>query len=362
MSRLAVTKNSFIYLDFLRLLRLVFIKVSSSFHKFGRFSLRKKIKLVPLHLRRALKPRKPRRYIRRFYRRIFRSRYIKSFRPSQLKILKINETFLFGDTVKTINSMKPFFHIKNIFNLNEFLMYDFYNFHKNRIHKQSKGIPRRLREYTTKFWKKINFFYYIRDSIDVFRTHTLQFFKLWDKTDRRNTLVFKGFRGFSPLAYIWFFEFSLTYFLIKIRFSESMPQSLVMVLGGVVFINGSSSTERWDPVHPGNFIQLVFSPYLLLRLRKLIIQVFKFLRKTRKFLRKTILRSRKYRIKLPYITSKSQYMVANKPTHFRLFEIDYKSASAVLLPLKSPKIYLSAITMFWTNFWNYRLTIWKYDI
>ena len=151
LSRLAVTKNSFIYLDFLRLLRLVFIKVSSCFHKFGRFSLRKKIKLVHPHLRRVLKPRKPRRYIRRFYRRIFKSRYIKSFRPSQLKILKINETFLFGDTVKTIKSMKPFFHIKNIFNLNEFLMYDFYNFHKSRIHKQSKGIPRRLREYTTKF-------------------------------------------------------------------------------------------------------------------------------------------------------------------------------------------------------------------
>lgn len=129
-----------------------------------------------------------------------------------------------------------------------------------------------------------------------------------------------------------------------------MPQGVVLVRGGWVFYGGTNTGHRWSPVHPGDIVQLSFSFYLLVRLSKLIMQTFKFLKKTKKFLRKTILRSRKYRIKLPYITSKSQYMTANKPTHFRLFEVDYKSNSAVLLPVKSPVTYLSAVTMFWTNF------------
>ena len=67
-------------------------------------------------------------------------------------------------------SVKALFHIKCLFDLNEFLVYDFYNFYATRI----IGTKAKLNEPTNAPYK-INFFYYIRRSIKIFRMHTLRF-------------------------------------------------------------------------------------------------------------------------------------------------------------------------------------------
>lgn len=260
------------------------------------------------------------------------------------------------------NNFKPLLHIKIIFNLNEFLLYDFYNFHKNQLVSKFNNKYKQLRIWTTRLFKKINFFFYIKDSINVFRSHTLQFFKISYKTNKRINIFFSGFNGFNTLAYIWFFEFSLLYFLIKIHLSESVSQSLIFLKNKILFINSTSNWNRWVLIHPGQILQILFNLYLIIRVRQLVFKLLKFFKYTKKFFKRTILKSRKYRIKHPKITSQGQYLINSKNHHSSLWEIDYKSLSVVLLPWITPNTFTKAITLFWLNFWNYRLVLWKYII
>lgn len=137
--------------DFLRYLRLLFIRVSAYFYKQGRYSLRKRKLSSKVFIRAVTAVRTKRKYMRRFYRRVFKLRYSRSYKPDQIKLLQQSTRTLACVSHGTQASMKPFFHIKNIFNLNEFLMYDYYNFHKSRLNRSSGNATRRLKELTTKF-------------------------------------------------------------------------------------------------------------------------------------------------------------------------------------------------------------------
>lgn len=245
---------------------------------------------------------------------------------------------------------KAFFHIKIFFNVAEFLLYDFYNFHRSVL-SRNLGIERRkLKYFAHKPWKKINFFFYIRNSINIFRTHTLQFFKMKFEDDRRVTVFLKSFMGVAPLSYVWFFEYSVPYFLVKARFAESLGQAMVLVQRDCVFVNGATGFDRWDFVRPADCVQMVFNTFFLMRTKLIILKFLRFFKKMRKFFKRTILRSRKYKRDLPRMTNKAIHMVSSKNLHPRMFESDYKSLSVALVPYSSPLIYYSALTLFWLNF------------
>lgn len=303
-----------------------------------------------------------RRYGRKFYRNLLNKKYSHNIQIKDWGIKFWVSSVVVRKPFSENVSYRPFFHVKTFFNINEFLMYDYYNFHRSFLIKDL-GLAKYKNEFFAKKpWRKINFFFYIRNSINVFRTHTLQFFKTKYDGDRRVTVFLKSFLGVHPLTYIWFFEYSLPYFLVKIRFAESLGQALLLVYNDVVFVNGSTGFNRWSTIKPSDYVQLCFNIFFIARTKMIILKFFKFFKKTKKFFKRTILRARKYRTKMPNMTAKSLYMSDTKHINFRMFESDYKSLSVALVPYSNPTVYFATITLFWLNFWNYRLSIWKYDI
>lgn len=164
--------------------------------------------------------------------------------------------------------------------------------------------------------------------------------------DRRVTVFLKSFMGVPPLTYIWFFEYSLPYFLIKARFAESLGQAMVMVLRDCVFVNGHTGFDRWDFVRPADCVQMVFNLFFLMRTKIIVLKFLRFFKKMRRFFKRTILRSKKYRRELPRMTNKSTHMISSKNLHPRMFESDYKSLSVALVPYSNPLVYYSSLTLF----------------
>lgn len=343
-------------------LRLIFIKLAALY-----LNVKKTKKPVPSKPSFGVtvtsnKIRAYRAHTKRFYRNILKKRYIRHVKPDSFHTSVWLSKEVWNRPFKDKISFKSFFHIKIFFNISEFLMYDFYNFHRTMLNASTryKNIPKKV--IPKKPWKKLNFLYRIKYSIDTFRTHTLQFFKIKFKTDRKTTVFFNSLRGLNPLSYIWFFEYSLPYFLVKIRFAESISQGLLLTLSNLVFINGNAYFDRWDIVQPNDVIQLPFNIYVLVRLKWMVLRFFNFFKRTYKFFKRTILRSKKYRVKMPGITTKANHINVSKQFHLRLLESDYKSLTVILMPYANPTLYYASLTLFWLNFWNYRLNVWKYDI
>lgn len=303
-----------------------------------------------------------RRYTKKFYRRVLKKRYDREMTLVKFRSSEIVYSRIWLKTQFTPVDFKAYFHIKTIFNLNEFLLYDFYNYHSKLLLKTPAVNKLKLLHQGSKPWKKINMFYRIRYSIDIIRTHTLQFFQTSFRTDRKATIFFKGFNGLSVLSYVWFFEYSIPYFLVKLRLAESLGQGLMLTRSDVVFINHGTNLTRWSVISPGNLLQFVFTLFNIVRVKFMIIKFLNFFRRIKKFFKRTMFKPRKHRIKMPKHMNKSVHLVNSKHMHIRLMEVDYKSLSFVLLPYNSPTVYFSFLTLFWLNFWNYRLNVWKYDI
>lgn len=302
-----------------------------------------------------------RKYKKRFFRKILKKKIKKWVNIKKQIYTHVKSPLLVLIKIPKI-SFKTYFHIKNIFNLNEFLLYDFYNFHKNLILNPIRKNKLNYSKLTTKLWKKINFFFYIKNSIDVFRTNILKFFKTTFKTTSTTNLFFNTFTSLTPLSYIWFFEYNIVYFLIKLKWVESIGQSIILVKNNFFFYNSNSILSRWFVLNSGNCLQSIFCLIFLVKIKNLIIKLFKFFKKTHVFVKRTLLKPKRYRIKFPSIINSSQYLSSLKYFNSYFYEQDIKTLSVILLPLANPKQYLNTVTLFWLNFWNFRLTLWKYII
>ena len=93
-------------------------------------------------------------------------------------------------------------------------------------------------------------------------------------------------------------------------------------------------------------MRLPFCMYLIQRIRWMILKFFDFFKKTKRFFKRTILRAKRYRTKMPNMTSKGVHLNASKHLHMRLLESDYKAMSVILIPYNNPVIYYSALTLF----------------
>lgn len=311
------------------------------------------IKILPIKIKKK--------YTRRFYRKVLFKRYDRKIRLKKADSLNWASNFVWKRCLKLKFNFKHLFHIKTIFNLNEFLLYDFYNFHNSvRRYNKNKNLLFN-RQAIKKPWKKINFFYYIKNSIDVFRVHTSKFFNFKHRTTINTTLFLKSFFSMTTLAYIWFFEYSVVYFCVKLRFAESMGQSLSLLKNSFFFVNFSAVFDKWHILKPNDIVQSLFSLYTLLKYKNTILKVFRFFKYTKKFFRKSIFRSRKKKVKLPFILRKAVWLNNTKGLNFRMFEVDYKSLTVIILPYNNPAIFFKYITLTWINFWNFKVSNWKYD-
>lgn len=300
-------------------------------------------------------------YTRRFYRRVLFKRYDRKIKTKKFKINNWAQSTWWSNSVKIRFNIKSLFHIKTIFNIKEFLLYDYYNYHSNIIRYNNNKKLYFRRHMAKKPWKKINFFYYIKNSIDVFRLHTAKFFNFKHRTTIKFTIFLKSFFSMTTTSYIWFFEYSLPYFCVKCRFASSMGQSLSYLMNSIYYVNSAPVYHRWSILRPGDVLQSIFSVFGLLKFKFMIFRSLSFFKYTKKFLRKSIFRSRKRRVKIPNILKKGVWFNSIKSLNFRLFEADYKTFTIVLLPYTNTSIYLKYITLLWINFWNFKVSNWKYD-
>jgi hypothetical protein len=132
------------------------------------------------------------------------------------------------------------FHIKCLFDVEEFALYDLFNFYKTTSTTQK---PRSAHN-TVNAPSRLNFFYKIRSSIKLFRLHTLKFMETSFNTERKTNLFFKVFSSMSTVAYMWFFEFNLAVFLVKINFSESIKHAHALITKQLCVVNSNYVNAR----------------------------------------------------------------------------------------------------------------------
>lgn len=89
-------------------------------------------------------------YSKKFFKKIFKKKYLKKLRNLKENLLTFTGTYLWAKKLPINVSFKPYFHIKNIFNLNDFLLYDFYNFHKNLLINKFKKTSRKIKRFLIK--------------------------------------------------------------------------------------------------------------------------------------------------------------------------------------------------------------------
>lgn len=166
-----------LFVEFFLLVRaIIFLKKSPT--RLNLFNLKNKSKKN--HTRRAKK----------FFKKIIMRLYCLSAMPVAVIALPRYRN-LNLNRCRPVFSVRSLFHIKCLFDINEYLMYDFYNFYAAKLQKRCKRFKKTRFEAFTP--TKLNFFYYIRRSIRIFRLHTLRFFKVSFNTERKTNLFFKSF-------------------------------------------------------------------------------------------------------------------------------------------------------------------------
>lgn len=251
---------------------------------------------------------------------------------------------------------RELFHIKCLFDVEEFALYDLFNFYKTtstfqKPHSSHNIINEPLR---------LNFFYKIRSSIKLFRLHTLKFMETCFNTERRVNLFFKVFSSIPTISYMWFFEFNLAVFLVKIYFSESIKHAHALITKQICTINLTYINTRWAIIKPGDIIQLPLSRLLSLWLRNSLLNKLNGAKRYAKLMTKLFFKKKVGGIRA-YKKKKAISLVWSKHKTFKFIEIDPKTFSAALLPYANNSIYLKLVLTLWLNYWNYRVTLWKYN-
>lgn len=294
----------------------------------------------------------------------FRTRKIIRILLNKKQTIQIYDNFLIGKLIRTNTPLvtsqnnvfpKSLFHIKCLFDIEEFAAYDLFNFYFSTSPKFKPN-----NNYTSGWAPtKLNFFYRIRASIDTFRLHTLKFFEKSFKTERRVNLFFKAFTGIKALAYMWFFEFNLAVFLVKLNFSSSIKNAHGLINASLCTVNNHWASTRWMTVKPGDFIRLPISTYLLSWFKDNILRKLSTRYGHARFINRLFFRKRAGGIK-KHKLRRSLALVWSKNKPFKFIETDPKTFTAVLLPYKNNFIYYRLTLTLWLNYWNFRVTLWKY--
>lgn len=256
-------------------------------------------------------------------------------------------------------SIRNFFHVRCFFNLREFFVYDAYNYHHS-INNPSTRASSYTPHHVMNDLHKINFFYYIRGSIDKFRSHTLVYFSLKYLTDRRVNLFFNGMRGMPSLSYAWFFNYNILLFLIKVKLSFSFHHSLSLINNNIIFVNRSSDLHRWSFIVVNDLVQTMVSKFYLINIKNSVYAALSMFVYFKKYTQRAYLRPQKYVKKSEKTLDFLKWLHYKKIFFFKYMESDYKVLSIIFLPCNNQLVYLQYFSLLWLNVWNYRLTTWKY--
>lgn len=124
------------------------------------------------------------------------------FSSNRVITLPVLKTFQLNIASSNNRPLSALFHIKNVFDVEEFLLYDIYNFYNtisiNNVNKGGNRHGHNMEHTLT----KINFFYYIKRSIKTFRLHTARILHLKASTEYKLNSFFKNFKSIPVMSYI----------------------------------------------------------------------------------------------------------------------------------------------------------------
>ena len=212
-------------------------------------------------------------------------------------------------------------------------------------------------------FNKINIFFKLKATITAMRAMILMQLKIYKNTEKAKNWFFLMFRSFSVLNFIWLIEYGVLLFLIKIKLSNSLYNSIILIHKNIVQLNTNYNLNRWDYLLINLPSQLILNKKVLLTI-KINIQKFyslyHFFKKFSKIINSTkYIQSISLQNALPKKTLSWYYL---KLFLYKYLEFDYKSLIFILLPINNWKYHYVFVYLTWLNYWNFKSLNWKYTI
>lgn len=295
---------------------------------------------------------------KKFYRRFFKFQFV--FKKIIPTTNAKNSAFIWTGRTKNSFGLKNLFHLKCVLDLEEFYIYDLYNYYAattnlNKFYFNSETLKARY-----KLWKKFNFFYNIRRSVNKVRSYFSVFYGITGYTEKKLNTVFWGLRGVSTLGYTWFLEFNVTFVIIRLKYASSVEQSHLMLQNSIVFLDNNTVDNMWEHINIGQSLNIVFAKSGLLLLKKRILLTINSQKNIKNFIKNYYFSFFMRHNKPQWLTQRAKKLYFAKAHFFKFIESDYKCGKNFLIPYINPSVYFNYIQFMWSNSWNYRINTWKY--
>lgn len=203
----------------------------------------------------------------------------------------------------------------------------------------------------------INIFFKIKRSIHVIRVLFLEFFSVRFKTKQKIDLYFFSFRSYSTLSYIWFLEYNILMFLIKIKLSNSIKFSNFIINNSLIFNNKINNFDRWTFITINTYTQFIICRWSFYKIFNQINIINNFIKSWSQILNTNKILQQK---NIPLVDKKYMNIYTFKFIFFKFLESDYKIFTFILLPINNSKMYYNYILLLWFNYWNHKITTWKF--
>ena len=264
----------------------------------------------------------------------------------------INDDFILisswgGSKKKNTNSIcKTLLNIKYIKSLSNYIVNDFFLFFS--IYSET---PKILNFDLEK--NHINLFFKIKVTIHLLRITFLQYFNINFETHKKINRFFLILKSFSTLNYIWFLEYNILIFLIKIKVSNSLVYSHFLIKHNFIFSNKIVYFNKWSYLPTNSYIQCIISEWSFFKLLSFIFKLNDFV---------DHISFNRYKIS-DFLRNKNSNCLKYyqlKFLFFKYLETDYKCLTFIPLPISNYRLYYNYILLTWFNYWNHKIITWKF--
>lgn len=199
----------------------------------------------------------------------------------------------------------------------------------------------------------INMFFKIKRTIHLLRITFMQYFNLNFEKHKNMNIFFFFLKSFSTLNYVWFLEYNVLIFLMKIKTSNSLIFSSFLIKNNFIFSNKILFFTKFSYITTNCYIQCIISEWSFFKLLGFIHTLSNFIKKITFFKNKILnFKDSKNKTLLNYYSLKFLF--------FKYLETDYKTLTFIPLPISNYKLYYNYIMLTWFNYWNHKIITWKF--
>ncbi len=202
----------------------------------------------------------------------------------------------------------------------------------------------------------------IRSGIKFLRLSFSQMFNKVTRTVKQTNTFFHPFRKLSSFQFLWFTEFNLGCFLIKLKFSTSLFFSRIILWQSWVFLSDHIYPHTYSIISPNTYLQFLLGYRTFFFVRYFFFRFFRLL----KFFNKYLWTINKRNRFVFYDNRKKEklyrffYLGVFDVKFTKLFEMDYMTLTFIFLPPWNEVFLINYIYFVWANHWNHKVVTWKY--